>query len=217
MNRETLIENTLVYVKDFFKDDYSGHDNYHTLRVYKMAKKIGEQEKVDMELVLLSALLHDVDDYKLVSPSTEPFYHAKTFLRTQDLPEERISKICHIISQISFKADATITPDTIEGQVVQDADRLDALGAIAIARTFAYGGSHNRPIYIPELETNSSISAKEYTDISRKTSSIHHFYEKLLTLKDLMNTKTAKEIAIHRHAYIEGFLEEFFNEWNGLV
>lgn len=213
---ELLIENTLAYVKGFFKNDYSGHDYYHTLRVYQMAKRIGEIEKADMKIVLLAALLHDVDDYKLVVNPIEPFHNAITFLKSQSIIEEDISKICHVISQVSFKGTDSVTPDTLEGQIVQDADRLDALGAIAVARTFAYGGAHNRPIYLPDLNRNTSISKEEYLDTSRQTSSIHHFYEKVLTLKDRMNTKTAREIAIQRHAYVENFLDEFLDEWNGL-
>ena len=212
---DNLIENTIEYVKEFFAKEYTGHDFYHTLRVYNMAKKIAEHEKCNEELVYLGALLHDVDDYKLVGQEDEPFKNAKTYLRSQGVSETRIEQICHIISQVSFKGNDSVVPDTIEGMIVQDADRLDALGAMAIIRTFTFGGSHNRPIHIPELKPRENMSEDEYYKYNG--TSINHFYEKVLKLKDLMNTQTAKNIAIHRHKYVEDFLEEFYGEWEGRI
>ncbi|MBQ7667969.1 MAG: HD domain-containing protein [Clostridia bacterium] len=210
---ENIIDDAIKFAEDFFKNDFSGHDFYHTLRVYNLAKYILTFEKGDNELVLLSALLHDVDDYKLVGKQEEKFINAKTFLRSKNYDEERIEKICHIISQVSFKGKDTVTPDTLEGMVVQDADRLDAIGAIGIGRTFAYSGNHNTPMHIPGAKFNFDMNATEYYNTTRTT--INHFYEKLLKLKDMMNTNTAKKMAEHRHKYMEDFLTEFYAEWDG--
>lgn len=151
-------------------------------------------------------MLHDVDDYKLVGKGQDPFHNAKTFLEKHNFPYPRTEQICHIISQVSFSSNGSTIPDTIEGKIVQDADRLDGMGAIAIARTFAYGGAHGRHIHIPDLKPNMSTNTE---------TSINHFYKKLLKLKDLMNTETAKKIAKHRHQYMEDFLKEFYDEWDG--
>ena len=210
-----IVDKAISYVKEFFEEDYSGHDFYHTLRVYNLAKYIANIEKCDKELVCLSALLHDVDDYKIVGKEEEPFFNAKKFLRNENYPDNRIEKICHIISQVSYKGKDTVTPDTIEGKIVQDADRLDAIGAIGIARTFAYGGNHKTPIHIPNMEHKEDMTAEEYYNNNGTT--INHFYEKLLKLKDLMNTDTAKNMAKHRHEYMETFLKEFYDEWEGII
>lgn len=212
---ESLINKAIAYVEDFFKEDFSGHDFYHTLRVYNLAKYIAKNEKCDMEIVCLGALLHDVDDYKLVKQQGEPFKNAKSFLREENYSEEKIEKICNIISQVSFKGKDTVIPDTIEGKIVQDADRLDAIGAIGIGRTFAYGGNRKIPMHIPNLQYQENMSAGEYYENVGTT--INHFYEKLLKLKDLMNTDTAKKMAKHRHEYMEMFLKEFYEEWEGKI
>ena len=188
---------------------------YHTLRVYNLAKYITKFEECDIELVYLGALLHDVDDYKLVGKEKEPFYNAKTFLKSLGYSNKKIEQICHIISQVSFKGKDTVVPDTIEGKIVQDADRLDAIGAIGIGRTFAYGGSHKIPMHIPNMEYKENMSAEEYYENVGTT--INHFYEKLLKLKDLMNTETAKNMAKHRHEYMQEFLKEFYDEWEGKI
>ena len=210
---EDIVNKTLEYVKEFFKNDFSGHDFYHTLRVYNLAKYISNFEACDKELVALGALLHDVDDYKLVGQEEEAFHNAKTYLKSQSISNEKIEQICHIISQVSFKGADSVVPDTIEGKIVQDADRLDALGAMGIGRTFAYGGSHKTPMHIPDMEYKENMSADEY--YKNKGTTINHFYEKLLKLKDLMNTETAKKMAKHRHEYMEEFLREFYDEWEG--
>lgn len=210
---EELIKETIKYVKEFFANDFSGHDFWHTLRVYNLARYICRLEKSDMEIVCLAALLHDVDDYKLVGKEAEPFKNAKSFLRKLQYSPDKIEKICHIISQVSFKGSDTITPDTIEGKIVQDVDRLDAIGAIGIARTFAYGGSHKIPMHIPDMKYNDDMSSEEY--YKNVGTTINHFYEKLLKLKGMMNTDTAKKMAEHRHNYMDLFLKEFYDEWNG--
>lgn len=208
-----LIEKTKEYVKDFFKEDFSGHDYYHTIRVYNLARKIAMIEGGDSEIIELAALLHDVDDYKLVKKNNELFHNAKTFLKLNNIDEKEINNICDAISTVSYKGTDTVTPKTLEGKIVQDADRLDAIGAIGIGRTFAYGGSHNVCMHIPGLKYKENMSAEEYYQNVGTT--INHFYEKLLKLKDLMNTKTAKNIAENRHIYMENFLNEFFEEWDG--
>ena len=156
------IDKTIEYVKNFFENDYSGHDFYHTMRVYNLAKHIASFEKCDTEIVALSALLHDVDDIKIVGIQEEKYINAKNFLRKQNYPEEKIENICHIISQVSFKGKDTEKPDNIEGMIVQDADRLDAIGAIGIGRTFAYGGSHQIPMHIPGQAYNDNMTSEEY-------------------------------------------------------
>lgn len=208
-----IIEEAIEYVKIFFENDFSGHDFYHTLRVYNLAKNIASNEKCDIELVCLAALLHDVDDYKLVGIKDEIFINSKTFLRSHNYPIDRIDKICHIISQVSFKGSNTVKPDNIEGMIVQDADRLDAIGAIGIGRTFAYHGNHKMPMHIPEIKYKENMTENEYYNNVGTT--INHFYEKLLKLKDLMNTETAKQMACHRHKFMEEFLNEFYLEWDG--
>ena len=212
---ENIVDKALEYVKKFFENDFSGHDFYHTLRVYNLAKYITNFEKCDSEIVYLAALLHDVDDYKLVGKGKEPFSNAKKILKSLEVSDTKIDQICHVISQVSFKGKDTVTPDTIEGKIVQDADRLDALGAIGIARTFAFGGSNKRAIHIPKEKYRENMSAEEFYE--NRSTSINHFYEKLLRLKDLMNTETAKKIAKHRHKYLEDYLKEFLDEWEGKI
>lgn len=207
-----IIEKTIEYVKEVFQNDFSGHDYYHSLRVYQSAVRIAEIENADLEIVSLAALLHDVDDYKLSPETACNMNNARAFLKTLGLSGVNEDRICNIISQISFKGTDTVIPDTIEGKCVQDADRLDALGAIGIARTFAYGGAHNRVIYIPEIVQNPTMNGAEYC--KRQSSSIHHFFEKLFLLEDLMNTKTGKKIAHKRTEIMKSFIEDFFKEWN---
>ena len=199
-----IIDNTIEFVKEFFKNDYSGHDYFHTIRVYELAKKIAEKENADIELASLIALLHDVDDCKLVGEVGKSLKNTKNFLHSNEMKKDKINLICNEISKISFKGTGKNTPETLEGKIAQDADRLDALGAIGIARTFAYGGSRNRPMYLPKDDEN------------YKTSSIAHFYDKLLKLSDLMNTNEAKQIAIQRTEYMREYLKELYDELNGL-
>lgn len=210
---EKLIEQTKKYVEDFFKGDSSGHDYYHTLRVYNLAKTISEKEGGNQEIIVLAALLHDVDDYKIIGENGIPFYNAKTFLKNNNVDEDKIVEICNVISTISFKGTDTVAPTSIEGKVVQDADRLDAIGAIGIGRTFAYGGKVGRPMHNPDIKYNENMTAEQY--YKNVGTSINHFYEKLLKLKELMNTETAKKMAESRHIYMENFLNEFYKEWAG--
>lgn len=208
-----MIEAAKRYIEDVFAHDFSGHDAFHTLRVLKLAERIAAKEGADMEIVQLAALLHDVDDRKLSPETHENQGRARAFLQEQGLSAEKIEKICHIIAQISFKGSDTVSPDTLEGQCVQDADRLDAIGAIGIARTFAFGGSRDRKMYDPAEPPVTNMDAAAYAKNEGHT--INHFYEKLLLLKDMMNTQTARAIAEKRHEYMEEFLQEFYAEWEG--
>lgn len=209
-----MIENAIEYVKQIFADDYSGHDYHHTMRVYRLAVKIAKQENADMLIVQLAALLHDVDDVKLTPETYATKKNAVDFMESNGVDNEIIETVCKIIEEVSFVGTDSIVPSTIEGKCVQDADMLDAMGAIGIARTFAYGGSKGRKIYDPEIIPLVNMSKEEYRQ-NHNSTSINHFYEKLLMLKDMMNTDAAKRIAEHRQAIMEAYLEEFMLEWEG--
>lgn len=167
-----------------------------------------------MVIVQLAALLHDVDDVKLSPETYENKDRAVDFLRKHGVPEETINAICKIIGEVSFRGTDSVTPETTEGKCVQDADRLDALGAVGIARTFAYGGSHNRVIYDPDIKPIVNMNADKYQN--HISTSINHFYEKLFLLKDLMNTDTAKKLAEQREDYMKAYISEFLDEWDGI-
>ena len=184
-----IIENAIEYIKTLFADKADGHDAEHTMRVYRNAMDLaGHYAECDKEIVAVAALLHDADDHKLFN--TENNANARTFLGMQGIEPETIERICDIINSVSFSKNKGKTPKSLEAKIVQDADRLDAIGAIGIARTFAYGGGKGR-----SLEAG-----------------IGHFHEKLLLLKDLMNTEEARRIAEERHAFMEQFLKEFEKE-----
>jgi uncharacterized protein len=209
-----MIESAIKYVEEIFADDCSGHDYHHTMRVYRLAMKIAEYENADKLIVQLAALLHDVDDVK-VSPETHTTKkNAVDFMRRNGVNDAVVNSVCRIIAEVSFAGTDSVVPSTIEGKCVQDADRLDAIGAIGIARTFAYGGSKGRKIYDPDIKPLINMNEEDYRTNLNSTS-INHFYEKLLILKDLMNTESAKKIAEHRQAVMEKYLEEFFAEWEG--
>ena len=210
-----LIEKALAFVENFFEQDFSGHDYFHTLRVFKMATHIATKEQADLRIVQLAALLHDVDDRKLSPHTCANKANARHFLANNHVDETTIERICHIIGEISYAGQDSVTPDSLEGQCVQDADRLDAIGAIGIARAFAYGGSHNRFMHHPAIAPKTEMSKEEYH--SSNSTTINHFYEKLFLLKDLMNTPTAKELAKARDCYMREYVAEFMSEWDGIV
>jgi uncharacterized protein len=212
INEVQIIQNAIDYIKVLFCEDCSGHDYHHSIRVYNNATKIAETEGGNLLLIKLAALLHDVDDRKLF-PNSENLEHARMFLHQNSLDNNSINAICEIIKSISYSGNGSCSPESIEGKIVQDADRLDALGAIGIARTFAYGGHKGRPIYDPDEKPIDHMTAEEYRN--HTSNSINHFYEKLLKLKDLINTETARSMAEKRHAFIEDYLDEFLCEWNG--
>lgn len=213
MDKQKIILKTADYAKKTLEGEGSGHDWWHVYRVWKMAKHIGKKEKADMFIVELAALLHDIADYKLYNGDEEigP-QRAFKWLKSLNVDENIINHITQIMRDASFKgARVKSKMKTLEGKIVQDADRLDAIGAIGIARTFAFGGHMKREIYNPNVKPYMHKSFKEYK--TGKSHTINHFYEKLLLLKDLMNTKTAKQISFGRHKYMAEFLKKFYKEW----
>ena len=211
---EQLVQNATKFIKEIFQNDFSGHDFFHSMRVYQTAINIAEAEHADMQVVALAALLHDVDDRKLSPMTAEKKENAARFMRSQNVSESEIRQVCQIIDEVSFKGTDSVRPSTPEGKCVQDADRLDALGAIGIARTFAYGGSHHRAIYDPELPPRTAMNQAQY--YSSNSTSLNHFYEKLFLLEDMINTETGKAIARKRTQYMQEFVDEFLHEWDGL-
>ena len=218
MNKREVIQNTIHFVKKTLEASEGGHDWFHVNRVYKNALLIAKSENVDIFVVQLGALLHDIADSKFYDgdESIGP-KKARAFLKTQLVEEEIITHIENIILFSSYKSsfDQSIHFSSPELDVIQDADRLDAIGAIGIARCFNYGGYKNRPLYDPEIPPNLNMNKEEYKKSSAP--SINHFYEKLLLIKDKMNTKTGKSLATKRHLYMEKFLTTFFDEWKGLI
>lgn len=212
MNQNLVIKKTIDFVKGKLKNEYSGHDWWHVYRVWNNSLQIGAAENVDMFIVQLAALLHDIADWKfhggdiMAGPQT-----ACKFLKKNNVDENVIDHVGDIIKRISFKGAAVESKQlTQEGKVVQDADRLDALGAIGIARVFAYGGYKQREIYNPEIKPAIHMTFEQYQ--SNTSPTINHFYEKLLLLKDLMNTETGKKLAAERHAFMEEYLRIFYQE-----
>jgi uncharacterized protein len=214
VDKELIINKTKDYIRKRMEGEATGHDWWHVLRVYKTSKYIGEKENADMFIVELAALLHDISDWKFNNGNSDVGVKlASEWLKTLEVEEETISKVANIIRTLSFKGGTTVSyQETIEGRVVQDADRLDAIGAIGIARTFAYGGYKGREIYSPDIKPEIYKSFEEYKNSEGTT--INHFYEKLLLLKDLMNTETGKFLANKRHEFMESYLEQFFKEWD---
>lgn len=211
---QKIIENAIEYVKGIFETDYSGHDFFHTFRVYKMATHIAIKEKANLEIVQLAALLHDVDDIKLSPATHKNKDRARHFLMANNVSEVMIDTICQIIDEISYKGSDSVVPQTLEGKCVQDSDRLDAIGAIGIARAFAYGGNHNRVMHNPNISPQMDMNAEEYNNHISTT--INHFYEKLFKLKDMMSTDSAKEVAQAREMYMKNYISEFMDEWEGI-
>lgn len=218
MTNASVIKKTVEHVKKTLEGEGSGHDWWHIYRVWKMANYIASQEKgADPFIVELGALLHDIADYKLHSGDyTIGPKVARNWLESLKVKEEVINQVCDIIHHLSFKgAKVKETMSSLEGKIVQDADRLDALGAIGITRTFAYGGNKNREIYTPNKKPTLHTSFEAYKKDEGPT--INHFYEKLLLLKDRMNTRTGKKLAASRHKYMEQFLARFYKEWDGMA
>ena len=211
----SLIDATINFVKQKLEDAEGGHDWFHIERVYKNSLLIAKEENCDIKVVQLGALLHDIADSKFhdgdetVGPRT-----ARAFLESENVDESIIQHVINIIENISFKGGNFGKKfNSKELEIVQDADRLDAIGAIGIARCFNYGGFKNRALYNPEIEPNLNMSKEEYKN--SKSPTLNHFYEKLLLLKDKMNTPTGKKIAEARHQYMEDFLAQFYAEWEG--
>jgi len=214
---ENWIAQTKVFVKQELKGVEGGHDWWHIERVWKLAKHLAIDEKANLFVVEMAALLHDIADSKFHGgDETVGSRKARIFMEQLEVDQPSIEHIISIIQNVSFKGGKI--PKSFQSNeldIVQDADRLDAMGAIGIARTFNYGGYKNREIYNPEIAPNLNMTKEEYKSSTAPT--INHFYEKLLLLKDLMNTKTGKQMAQHRHLFMEQFLEEFYLEWEGKV
>ncbi|NBU80996.1 MAG: HD domain-containing protein [Flavobacteriaceae bacterium] len=211
----SIIDKTILFVKEKLKNAEGGHDWFHIERVYKNSLLIAREEDCDIMVVKLGALLHDIADSKFndgdesVGPKT-----ARTFLESENISEEIIVHVINIIENISFKGGNFKKKfNSKELEIVQDADRLDAIGAIGIARCFNYGGFKNRALYNPAISPNLSMSKEEYKNSESPT--LNHFYEKLLLLKDKMNTTSGKKIAEARHQYMQNFLSQFYAEWEG--
>ena len=218
MKDSEIVVETIAFVKETLKEAEGGHDWFHIQRVYSNAEQIAQGEDVDLLVVSLGALLHDIADAKFHNgdESVGPRI-AIRFLDALGVGQEVIAHVVNIINNISFKNSLSNNGqpkfDSKELQIVQDADRLDAMGAIGIARAFNYGGFKNREMYNPDIASNLNLTKEEYK--TSKAPTINHFYEKLLLLKDQMNTATGKKMAEERHAYMLGFLKQFYKEWNG--
>lgn len=215
MNKKQIIANTVIFVKRTLENAEGGHDWFHILRVWNNSKLIAKTENVNLFVVELGALLHDIADSKFHNGNeTIGPKKARAFLLSQQVDEPTIAHIENIIENISFKGGNFEQKFTSpELKVLQDADRLDAIGAIGIARAFNYGGFKNRALYNPEIKPNLNQTKAEYKN--SKAPTINHFYEKLLLLKDKMNTATGKKLAEERHKFMEYFLQQFYSEWKG--
>lgn len=210
---DKLLGEAEAYIRALFAREFSGHDAAHTLRVYRMALRLASSEGADPEITGLAALLHDADDRKLSPETHETLRNAVSFLRGQGVPEATVESVCRIIRQVSFRGTDSVTPDTPEGRCVQDADRLDAIGAVGVARAFAFGGSRGRAMHDPSEPPVIGMDAGAYEN--RTSSTVNHFYEKLLLLKDMLCTEEARRIAAGRDRFMREFLEEFLEEWDG--
>lgn len=213
MNKKKIIEKTKEFVKQEMLKGDPGHDWHHVLRVNQTAKKIAKKEKADLFIVELAVLFHDIADSKFTNgDETIAPKKIKDFLISVKIDEETIEKINYIVEHMSFKKNQPMEK-SLEFKIVQDADRLDAIGAIGIARAFSFGGYKNRLIYNPDEKPNLNQTKEEY--VKAEGTTINHFYEKLLLLKDLMNTESAKKLAEKRHKFMEKYLDQFYKEWNG--
>lgn len=214
MNQDEIIQRTAEYIKQEFSDDSSGHDWWHIYRVWKTSIALCEIEHADPFIVQLAALLHDLDDWKFNDTGDETPLRANAWLDSCGVDPVITQAVCDIIARISYKgAGVENKMDSLEGMIVQDADRLDAIGAIGIGRAFAYGGYKGRPLYDPASPPQMHASFEEYKN--SKSATINHFHEKLLLLKDRMNTPAAKKIAERRHDVMVKFLDQFMKEWEG--
>ncbi len=211
---DRITQEAMEYVRALFQGNADGHGFDHTLRVWRNAMMIAETEPdCDPQIVSLAALLHDADDVKLFPETNKNLDNARGFMRGQGMDEAGIEKVLGVIRQISFKGSDSVTPDSIEGKCVQDADRLDAIGAIGAARAFTFGGSRGRAMYDPDIPPKTDMNAEEYR--KSDSTSLNHFYEKLFKLKDMMNTPSAKALAEGRDRFLHEFADEFLSEWSG--
>lgn len=217
MNETTVLDQVRNHVKQKLAGDGSGHDWWHIVRVVNLAKTIAAAEGGNLFVVELGALLHDIADWKFNNGDTTVGPKiTRQLLVDQQVEQDTIEKVVEIVEFISFKGGTnTHELSTLEGKIVQDADRLDAIGAIGIARTFAFGGSAGRQMYDPAISPKEYANFHEFHAALKTNTTVNHFYEKLLLLKDRMNTPTARQMAVMRHTYMEQFLDEFYAEWEG--
>lgn len=212
MDKQKIIQQTAEFIQGEFAMEGSGHDWFHIDRVRRLALRMGQMEGSDPFITEMAALLHDLDDWKIGGAGSPYPVKAQKWLSDRNVREDIASRILKVIEEVSYKGAGTETPvGSVEAAVVQDADRLDAMGAIGIARTFAYGGNKNRLIYDPAISPVIHTDFQDYQN--SKAPTVNHFYEKLLLLKDRMNTGTARSMAEQRHRFMESYLEQFFNEW----
>lgn len=211
MNNLFILEEARDYVRDRLKDETTGHDWWHIYRVTKLAKALAIQEGADEFICELSALFHDLADDKLIPNKEAALNDIKNWLKQYQIQADVLDHFIDIISNLSYRDGKGQPMSTLEGKVVQDADRLDAIGAVGIARAFIYAGSKGDPMYDPSLVFRTAMSVEQYRN--EKSTAINHFYEKLLKLKNLMNTGSAKELAGQRHQYMEDYLKQFYSEW----
>jgi uncharacterized protein len=212
MDKATIIEKTKEHVQAILIDYDASHDWWHIERVWNMARHLAEKEQADLFIVEMAALLHDIDDWKFNQNSE--ILKAKNWLCHLQLPQNIITQVCYIVENVTFKGNLvqTSSPKSIEESVVQDADRLDAIGAIGIARAFSYGGYKKRALYNPMIFPAQHKTFDEYKN--QEGTTLNHFHEKLFLLKDKLNTNSAKKIAEERHAFMENFVSQFLQEWN---
>ena len=212
-----LVAKIKSHVQDLFKHDATGHDWFHIDRVYKMAVHLQSKEGGDMETIELAALLHDISDHKMNGGVLNAGGNvAFNLLIDFGCDELKALKVKEIVDGVSYKgANVADNMQSIEGKIVQDADRLDAIGAIGIARAFAFGGNKNRPMYLPDSKPEMHDSFESYANA--KSHTVNHFYEKLLLLKDRLNTKSAVDIGNKRHEFMQDYLQQFYNEWNTII
>jgi uncharacterized protein len=215
MKKQLVLKKTENFVKKTLAGEGTGHDWWHIERVRNNAQLINDSEKADAFVIELAVLLHDVGDRKVIKQEEDDYTIAESFLKKQKVPAEIVGRVMFIIENMSFSKSLNSQKVNVpkEFYIVQDADRLDAIGAIGIARAFAYGGSKGRPLYDPTKMAQQINSTKNYRKL--KSSTFHHFEEKLLLLKDLMNTRTARRIAEKRNGYMKAYLDQFLAEWNG--
>jgi uncharacterized protein len=218
MTKAEILKRTREYVKKIMSDEATGHDWYHIERVIRNARLIGKKEKADLFIIELAALLHDIADWKFHKDPNAGVKLTRSWLTKLKVDKKINDQVCYIVQNISFKGGANNhRMTTVEGKVVQDADRLDALGAIGIARAFAYGGYKGKPIHDPKIAIMTIKDSGDLQKYKDKGTTINHFYEKILWLADLMNTKTGYKLAIKREQYVKNFLKQFYKEWEGKI
>lgn len=220
MNKAGVIEETKNFAQKRLANENSGHDWWHTFRVWKMAKRLTKEERGDLFVVELSALLHDVEDWKHHEGDESINKNIiKEWLHKHKIEGPVISRVCYVIGEATFRGEASEKKvKSREGAILFDADQLDSIGAIGIARGFMFAGNFKLPMHDPRKKSLRNMSEKKYKNFKRSEyTQINHFYEKLLLLKDLMNTKTGKKIAMERHSFMKQYLKKFFGEWEGKI